>query len=189
MYGGIDMSKVALFLAQGCEEVEALTVVDLIRRAGIELDMISITGDKMITSSHNVTFMADKLFEEADIDSYDMLVLPGGMPGTLNLEAYKPLCDKVVSFAGSGKYIAAICAAPTIFGHLGLLKGKNASCYEGMEDGLCDALVNKDEVNVDGNIITSRGLGTAIPFGLKLISLLQDEASAKTISDKIIFRK
>lgn len=183
------MKKIAIFLAQGCEEVEALTVVDILRRAGLTMDMISVTGDKSVTSSHNVTFEADYLFEDANIDEYDMLVLPGGMPGTNNLAAHKALCDKVVEFEGnSNKYIAAICAAPTVFGRLGLLKEKAACCYEGMEDGLLEANVTKDEVTVSGNIITSRGLGTAIPFALKLVEILCGKEVSDGIKDKIIYR-
>lgn len=183
------VSKVAVFFATGHEEIEALTVVDLLRRAGIETNMISITGAKNVTGSHQITTQMDKLFEEEDFAQYDLLVLPGGMPGTTNLEAYKPLMELLHEFLTQNKKIAAICAAPTVFGHAGFLKGKKACCYPGKEDGLTGAEVTYNEVEVDGNIITSRGLGTAIPFALKLIALLQNEDSAAVIAKKVVFQQ
>ena len=165
------MSKVAVFFATGHEEIEALTVVDLLRRAGIETNMISITGELEVTGSHNITTKMDKLFEEENYDEYDIVVLPGGMPGTQN------------------KMMAAICAAPTVSGHAGFLKEKKACCYPDMEDGLFGAEVSYNEVEVDGNVITSRGMGTAIPFGLKLVALLQGQASADALGAKIVYRQ
>lgn len=180
------MSEVNIFFATGYEEVEALTVVDLLRRAGIETDMVSVTGDLNVTSSHGVTVKMDKLFDDVSKDA-KMLVLPGGMPGTLNLKAHEGLKELIMSYNNDGKYIAAICAAPTVFGAFGLLEGKNAVCYPGMEDGLTGANKLTDSVMVDGNIITSRGLGTAIDFGLKLISVLRDQATADDIANKIVY--
>lgn len=183
------MSKVAVFFATGHEEIEALTVVDLLRRAGIETNMISITGELEVTGSHNITIQMDKLFEEENYDEYDIVVLPGGMPGTKNLEAYEPLMNLLKDRVAQNKMIAAICAAPTVFGHAGFLKGKKACCYPDMEDGLLGAEVSYNEVEVDGNVITSRGMGTAIPFGLKLVSLLQGKASADALGAKIVYRQ
>ena len=116
---------VAVFFANGYEEIEALTVVDLTRRAGIETWMVSITEEKEVTGSHGITVSMDKILKEVDFKEADMIVLPGGMPGTLNLEACEPLMEQVKEFDKNGKYISAICAAPTVFGHLGLLKGKS----------------------------------------------------------------
>lgn len=180
---------VYLFLADGHEEIEALTVVDLLRRAGVEIETVSITGNKKVVGSHGIAHMADKLFDEADFDVAKMLVLPGGMPGTKNLEAYEPLMSKVDEFAQSGKYIAAICAAPTIFGHRGLLKGKEACCYPNMDNQLEGAKVKFNPVCHDGNIITSRGLGTAIEFALEIISTLSDAATAQKIASSVVFSK
>lgn len=118
------MKKVYLFLADGCEEVEALTIVDLLRRAGIEIKTVSITGNLQITSSHQVQFMADELFDEACFTDADMLVLPGGMPGTTNLLSHKGLCDLLTNCNKQKTILAAICAAPSVFSQLGLLKGK-----------------------------------------------------------------
>ena len=118
------MKKVCVFLADGFEEIEGLTVVDILRRAGIDTETVSVMGRKQINGSHGIIVEADKLFEEADIADADMIVLPGGMPGTLNLKAHEGLKTQILSFDSQGKYIAAICAAPTVLSELGLLKGK-----------------------------------------------------------------
>lgn len=186
-YGGRKMSKVNIFFAEGYEEVEALTVVDLLRRAGIETDMISVTGDLNVTSSHGVTIRMDRLFEQAD-EGADMLVLPGGMPGTINLAAHKGLADMINSFNNAGKYLAAICAAPTVYGKMGLLQGKNATCFPGMEKDLIGAEKLTDKVVIDGNIITSRGVGTAIDFGLALVALLKGIGTAQDLASKIVYK-
>ncbi len=181
------MSKVNIFFATGYEEVEALTVVDLLRRAGIETDMISVTGDLNVTSSHNVTVKMDRLFEQAD-ENADMLVLPGGMPGTTNLAQHKGLADMINRYNEAGKYIAAICAAPTVYGKMGLLEGKNATCFPGMESDLRGANKLTDKVVIDGNVITSRGLGTAIDFGLALVALLKGIGTAEELASKIVYK-
>ncbi len=182
------MSKVLIFMAEGHEEIEALTVVDLLRRSGIEIDMVSITGEKKVSGSHGITTICDRLVEEADFASADMLVLPGGMPGTLNLEKCEPLMNHIKGFNESGKTIAAICAAPTVFGRAGLLKGKKATCYPGMEADLLGANTSTDAVCHDGNIITSRGLGTAIPFALEIIKTFQGEDAAEKIAKSVVYR-
>ena len=123
------MPKTAIFLADGFEEIEALTVVDLLRRANIEISTVSIMGRKNVTGSHNITVEADALLEETDFDSLDMLILPGGMPGTTNLADCKALTDKIKEFDEKDKMLCAICAAPTVFGKLGILKGKKACCF------------------------------------------------------------
>lgn len=180
------MSRVNVFFAEGYEEVEALTVVDILRRAGIKTDMVSVTGERAVTGSHGITIQTDKLFEEID-DSAEMIVLPGGIPGTPNLKAHKGLADLISAYNQSGKYIAAICAAPTVYGEMGLLKGRKATCYPGLEDGLVGAEALTDAVVTDGNIITSRGLGTAIDFGLVLTSILLDKGTALNLASKIVY--
>ena len=182
------MAKVNVFFATGTEEVEALTVVDILRRAKIETDMVSTTGDIMVTSSHGVTVKMDKLIEDIDC-SADMIVLPGGIPGVPNLLSNKALNDIIYKYNELyGKYLAAICAAPTIYGKLGLLKGKKATCYPGMEDDLVDAEVCVDSVVVDGKYITSRGLGTAIDFALTLVAILTGQETADQLAAKIVYR-
>ena len=179
---------IAVFFANGYEEIEALTVVDLTRRAGIETWMISITDEKTVTGSHGITVSMDKTLSEVNFEEVDMIVLPGGMPGTLNLEACEPLMEKVKEFDANGKYISAICAAPTVFGHLGLLKGKKACCYPSMEDGLVGAEVTFEPTAVADHILTSRGMGTAIDFGLQIIARFQGQEAADEMAAKIVYR-
>ena len=182
------MKKVGIFMADGCEEIEGLTVVDIVRRAKLEMTTISITDKKEVTSSHNVTFLTDALASEVDFDGFDAIVLPGGKPGTLNLGA-SDMGNKVIKkFAGEGKIVAAICAAPTIYGEMGLLEGKNATCYPGMEDKLLGANWQEQPVVVDGNFVTSRGVGTAIAFALTLVTILKDEETAKSLANSIVYK-
>lgn len=181
------MAKVAIFLATGFEEIEALTVVDLLRRVHVETDMISVGTEKKAVGAHNIAVDTDKIIAEIDFTQYDMLVLPGGMPGTLNLEANGLLMSWVDAFYKQDKYLAAICAAPSIFGHRNLLQGRVASCYPGFEKDLEGATVSYEPVCVDGKIITSRGMGCAIPFGLKLVEILLGEEVSKDLSEKIIY--
>ena len=183
------MSKVCIFLAEGMEEIEALTVVDICRRAQIDTKTVSITQDMMVTSSHAVKVEADMVLSEVDFDTLDMIVLPGGMPGTLNLEACEPLMQKVEEFDKAGKYIAAICAAPSIFGHKGILEGKNACCYPSFEEHLTGAVVSKKPVEVSGHVITSRGMGTAIDFALQIVACLKGQPCADSIKEAIIYQQ
>lgn len=180
------MSRVAVFFGAGYEEIEALTVVDILRRAQIMTDTVSITGEREVTGSHGITVTMDKLFDEVDFDATDVIVLPGGMPGTTNLEAYKPLMDKVDEFYQKDKYIAAICAAPSIFGHKGILKGRKACSNPGFESHLEGADVKQEPAVVDGHIITSRGMGTAIPFGLAILEQLAGKEAAVQMRQKLV---
>ncbi|MBH1940486.1 DJ-1/PfpI family protein [Mobilitalea sibirica] len=182
------MSKVYVFLAEGFEEIEALTVVDLLRRAAIEVLMVSVTGNKEVTGSHQITTTADLLFEEVEYENADMLVLPGGMPGTTNLLMHDGLGRLLQEFNSKGKLLAAICAAPKILGTKGLLNGKSATCYPGFEDSLIGAKYLDTEVVADGNIVTSKGLGTAIDFSLSLIKRLKNEEEAQKIAKAIQYR-
>lgn len=182
------MPKTAIFLADGFEEIEALTVVDLLRRANIEISTVSIMGRKNVTGSHNITVEADALLEETDFDSLDMLILPGGMPGTTNLADCKALTDKIKEFDEKDKMLCAICAAPTVFGKLGILKGKKACCFPGREDDLLGADVQTSSVTKDGHFITSRGMGTAIDFGLAIIEHYQGSGAATSMASKIVYK-
>ena len=183
------MAKVAIFFANGFEEIEALTVVDLLRRAGIEIDMISVTGDKKVTGSHKIPVMVDSLIENITADDYDMLVLPGGMPGTVNLEMCSRLQDAIADFNNKGKLLSAICAAPGVFGRKGILEGRKASIFPGLESELKGANVSYDEVSIDGHFTTSRGMGTAIPFGLAIIERFQGKEAANEMAQKIVFNR
>ena len=181
------MKKIAIFFAEGYEEIEALTVVDLCRRAGIWVDMVSVTDSLQVTGAHGIPVVMDKMLAEVEFDTLDMLVLPGGMPGTRNLEQVPLLLQQLKAFAAAGKYIAAICAAPSVFGHLGLLAGKNACCYPGFEEELTGANVMFHPCEADGNIITSRGMGCAIDFSLKIIEKLENDDTASKIGRQIIY--
>ncbi|MDE6760640.1 MAG: DJ-1/PfpI family protein [Lachnospiraceae bacterium] len=181
------MKKVYLFLATGFEEVEALTVVDILRRGGVDCKTVSVTGDYDVTSSHMVTVRADLLFDEADFSDGEMLVLPGGIPGTPNLKAHEGLAKLIGQYKEAGKDLAAVCAAPTIYGEMGLLEGKNATCFPGMEEGLLGANKLTDNVVCDGQFITSRGMGTCIDFGLALLARLTDQDKAQEIGKKIVY--
>lgn len=182
------MSKVYVFLADGFEEIEGLTVVDILRRAQIDVETVSIMGRKEIHGSHQITLQADCLFEEADVNSADMLVLPGGMPGTKYLEEYQPLLDALLKANEDGKKLAAICAAPRILAGLGLLNGKKAVVYPAMEEYLKDAEILKAPAAVDGNVITGRGMGAAIPFALELVAQLLGKEKAQEISKSIVYQ-
>lgn len=181
------MSKVVVFLADGFEEIEGLTVVDMLRRAGITVITASIQSVKEVKGAHNITVLADELVEDVDYKQVDMVVLPGGMPGTLHLGACKKVTDTVQEFFKAGKEVAAICAAPSVLGDLGILQGKEATCYPGFEERLTGAKTTKDPVVSDGNVTTSRGMGTAILFGAKLIEKLAGKEKAQEILDSIIY--
>lgn len=169
------MSKVSIFMADGMEEVECLAVADMLKRGGVEVETISIMERRMVTSSHNVTILADKMFDEADYSDSDLLFLPGGMPGTTNLGAHEGVCALLKAFDAAGKRVAAICAAPSVLGQLGLLNGRQATCYPGFEDQLKGAAYTRQGVITDGHITTARGVGFAIDMGLELVKLLQGE--------------
>lgn len=182
------MKKIGVFLAEGFEEIEGLTVVDILRRAGLPVTTISIAGQKELHGSHQIGVLADALYGEIDFSEYGGVVLPGGMPGTTNLGNHPGVMETVQSFAAEGKLVAAICAAPSVLGQAGLLKGKKAACYPGFEDKLDGAEVVFEDVAEDGNIITSRGMGTAIPFALRLAAYFTTEQKAKELAEGIIYQ-
>jgi len=182
------MQKTAIFLADGFEEIEALTVVDLLRRAKIDITIVSIMESKSVYGSHEIAVEADTTFDDFDFDGVDMLILPGGQPGTKNLYACEPLKDKIKEFNAEGKMLAAICAAPTVYGKMGLLQGKKATCYPGCEVDLTGADFQTSSVVKDGNFITSRGMGTAIDFGLAIIEHFQGINAAKDMAERIVYK-
>jgi 4-methyl-5(b-hydroxyethyl)-thiazole monophosphate biosynthesis len=181
------MANVCVFLADGFEEVEGLTVVDILRRAGQEVYMISVSGDLSVKGAHGIEVKADCAIDCVDFSAMDMLVLPGGMPGTKNLGNCSLLASQLKSFCEKGKWVGAICAAPSVLGDLGLLSGKKAVCYPGFEERLLGAEVTEERVVKDGNIVTSRGVGTAIPFALCLAGCLAGEEKAREIKESIIY--
>lgn len=181
------MKRAGIFFAEGFEEIEALTVVDLLRRAGIEALCVSIENEKQVTGSHSITVSMDAGIDEVDFDSLDIIVCPGGMPGTKNLEGCAKLTSQIREFYDKGRLIGAICAAPMIFGHLGLLEGRKACIFPGMEEELQGAEVVFDRVAQSDHVITSRGMGTAIAFGLHIVEALTDEKTAQELGRKIVY--
>ena len=180
------MSKVFAFLADGLEEVECLAVVDVLRRAGAEVTLVSVTGSREITGSHHIHFQADALFDETAAEDADVLFLPGGMPGSVHLSQCEPLIQALKAQNQAGKRIAAICAAPAVvLGHHGLLRGKRATCFPGFEEELNGAIVVDQGVVTDGNITTAKGLGVALDLGLELVKLLIDEKTADDLKKTI----
>ena len=182
------MSKIGIFMADGCEEIEGLTVVDIVRRAKMDITMISVNGKREVTSSHQVTFLTDALAAEVDYDTLDGIVLPGGMPGTLNLQADETVNKVIRQFAAEGKLVCAICAAPSVLGAAGILEGKWATCHPGFEEKLTGAKVEEKEVVVDGNVITSRGMGTAIPFALEIVRYFADDETVEQVRKGLVYR-
>ncbi len=185
------MSKVCVFLADGFEEVEGLTVVDLLRRADIKVDTVSIMKSKSskIEGRSKIVVHADLMFDEENFKDVEMLVLPGGMPGTTYLGEHEGLKELILKFDKHEKKLAAICAAPSVFGKYGVLDGRRATVYPGLENKLGKAdVVLDEEVVVDGHVTTSRGAGTAIPFALELIRQLKGEEKAEEVRKSIIFR-
>ena len=178
--------KIYVFLAQGFEVTEALATVDVLRRAKLDTQTVSITSSREVESANGITVKADVLFSDIDANSADMLLLPGGMPGTLNLEACEPLTDLVAKFYNEGKFIAAICAAPSILGHLGILKGKKATCYPGFESELNGAEISSESVVRDGKVITAKGMGVSCRFGLEIIKALLGDQTADSVAQAAI---
>ena len=179
------MGKVYVFLADGFEEIEGLTVVDLLRRAGVETVTVSVMKELLICGAHGIKVYADAMFADLDYSDGDMLVLPGGMPGTTNLGTHDGLCELLRRYASEGKRISAICAAPSVLGQNGLLEGKQATCYPGFEGELKGAVYTAGRVAADGTVITGKGPGTAIDFALAIITALRGEKTAKAISDAL----
>ena len=183
----IDMKrKIAVHLAGGFEEIEAISIIDVLRRADLEVLVVSVTGKTEISGAHQIKVIADILFEDVNYDEMYMIVLPGGMPGAANLDAHAGLKHQIMKFVAENKQLAAICAAPLVFGNLGILEGKQAVCYPGFEEYLKGAEVLKIPVAQAGNIITGRGPGVAIQFALKIVEQAVSVEKAQLLSSQMI---
>ena len=169
------MAKVAVILANGFEEIEALTVVDVLRRANIYCDMVGF--EEQVTGSHGIQVKADCVFD-GDLSDYDLLVLPGGMPGSANLRDNQALISEIQAFNQEGKKISAICAAPIALHQAGVLKDKHFTCYDGVQENITDGIYQKETVVVDGNLTTSRGPSTALAFAYELVAQLGGDAES-----------
>lgn len=178
---------VYLFLAEGFEEIEAITPIDILRRAGIEIKAVTINGNREVKGRSGIGVIADITIDEVQTDKMEMVILPGGMPGTKNLDQDEQVQNIIQYAVDNDRWIAAICAAPTILGKAGYLKEKDAVCYPGCEEDLKGAVIGDKPVVRCGKIITSKGAGTAIDFSLELVSALRSEALAAKVGKEIIY--
>lgn len=176
-----------VFLATGFEDIEALAPVDIMRRAGLNVQTVSITGERIVESAHGVGVASDKLLSEIDFTEAEMIVLPGGLPGSTNLDACKPLTQAIARHFETGGPIAAICAAPLVFGHLGLLQGRRATCYPGVESELKGATYTAAIVEQDENIITGKGPGAAFEFGYTIVDYFLGEGASQPLRQGMIY--
>lgn len=180
------MKNIAVHLATGFEEIEAISIIDVLRRAELNVQVVSITDELIVEGSHNIKIIADILFQDVDYSLVDMIVLPGGMPGSANLNAHDGLREQILNFNDSGKLLGAICAAPMVFGNLGIFKDKEATCYPGFEGELHGAIVTENDVELAGTVVTGKGAGVAIKFALKIVEMIKGEETAKNLSEKMI---
>ena len=182
------MKKAAVFLADGFEEIEGLTVIDTLRRAGVLVTSVSVMERRVIDGAHNIKVYADKMFEDVDTEEFDMLVLPGGGAGTQNLKAHEALKEAIKKAASQGRLVGAVCSAPTVLSSCGILDGKKATCYPGCEKEFGTGVAFTDEAVVrDGNIITAKSMGAALLFSLALTEALCGEECANKVKNDIVY--
>ena len=180
------MEKLAVQLAEGFEEIEAVTIIDVLRRASFDVTVVSITKKLEVTGSHSIIIFADQLFKNVDYSLIDMIILPGGMPGATNLNNHAGLQEQILNFNKNNKPLGAICAAPIVFGNLGILKNKNATCYPGFENKLEGATITGNNIELAGNIVTGKGAGVAMEFALKIVEMFKGKEFADELGAKMI---
>lgn len=182
------MASVLIPLAEGCEELEAVTLIDLLRRAGITVTTASLSNQAQLSASRQVRLIADTLLDDVVYDEFDMLLMPGGQPGTTNLDEDHRIHAIIKRLHHGGKYIAAICAAPMVLASTGILDGKRATCYPGALDPQTwpDIEITDDPIVIDGKILTSRGPGTAMDFALTIIELLTDKKTRDQVETGLV---
>jgi protein deglycase len=180
------MKHITVHLAEGFEEIEAVSIIDVLRRADFEVTVVSVNQEIVVEGSHSIKITCDKLFQDVDYSTIDMIVLPGGMPGAENLKAHGGLREQILNFNDSNKPLAAICAAPMVLGNLGLLKDKKATCYPGFEDELHGAVITGNDVEATDNIITGKGAGVAIEFALKIVEMFKGAEEAQKLAKKMV---
>lgn len=178
--------KIAVHLADGFEEIEAISIIDVLRRADIEVIVVSMTGKLEVAGAHQIKVIADAVFEAVDYNDLFMIVLPGGMPGASNLDAHVGLKNQIIQFNQQNRPLAAICAAPMVLGNLGILKGKQAVCYPGFESYLKEAEVLTVPVVESGNVITGRGIGTVLEFALAIVEKAVSAEKSGLIAKQIL---
>lgn len=180
--------KILVFLADGFEEVEALTVVDYLRRVDIEVDMVSITDKKEVKGAHEIRVIADKLLKDLSIEDYKGLVIPGGLPGATNLQASSGVVDIVKEIYKNKGLVAAICAGPIVLQEAGVIKNKDFTCYPGFEEKIVDGNHKDLDVVIDGNIITSRGPALAVDFSLEIVNYLLGAEKREELKEGILYK-
>lgn len=178
--------KVFIHLAPGFEEMEAITTIDILRRASIDTTVVSICDCPQVTGAHDIEVRADITFNRADYNQADMLVLPGGLPGSHNLAKHPGLGEKIKAHHEQGKWLAAICAAPLVFGRLGILEGEEAICYPSFEGELKGATISEDIVAVSGKFITGKGPGVTMDFALEIVKQIKGEDVAKQVAHGLL---
>lgn len=176
-----------VFLAEGFEDIEALAPVDILRRAGLEVETVSITDEIVVRSAHGVGVVADRTLAEIDFDDAELMFLPGGLPGATNLDACQELREGLTGHFKAGRPIAAICAAPLVLGRLGILEGRRATCYPGFEGELKGADYTAALVEQDGQFITGKGPGAAMELGYVLVELLKDKQTADALREGMMY--
>ncbi len=181
----MSMKTVAVHLAHGFEEIEAISIIDVLRRAEIKVIMVSVVNTLEVEGSHGIKVVADQIFEDVDYKKVDMIVLPGGMPGSLNLDKHEGLRKQILAFNKNNKPLGAICAAPLVLGNLGILEGKKATCYPGFEKYLTGAEITGNPAVISGNIVTAKGAGVAIQFALKIVEFLINKKTACDLAKKM----
>lgn len=180
------MDQIIVHLADGFEEVEAVTIVDVLRRAALDVIIVSVSGKLLVRGSHHIEIKADALFEDVDYAQGKMIILPGGMPGAKNLNGHEGLRSEILNYHKNNKFLAAICAAPLVFGNLGILMGKRAVCYPGFEAHLIGAEISLAPYMVDEHIITGRGVGAALKFSLEIVRILSGEEQASQLRKNLL---
>ncbi|MDO4932288.1 MAG: DJ-1/PfpI family protein [Prevotellaceae bacterium] len=183
------MAKVYEFMANGTEELEALTVVDVLRRGGVDIKTVSISGTEEIESSHGVVIKCDMRIEDACLDDADMLLLPGGLPGSTHLLEHEGVREALLRHAAEGRRIGAICAAPMVLGDLGLLKGRKATCYPGFEKYMDGAEYTEELYTVDGNIITGCGPAATLPYSYAILEMLTDKDTVERLKEGMMYNR
>ena len=182
-----EMAKAYEFLADGFEDIEALAPVDILRRAGVEVTTVSIGSTTAVTSAHGVTVEADTTFGQASLDDADLLLIPGGMPGAKNIDEHEGVRQAVVRQAKAGRLVGAICAGPMVLGHLGLLRGRRATCYPGFEDQLEGAEYTAAQATIDGNIITGKGPGATLNYAFLIAEVMKGSRVAEALKESMMY--
>lgn len=177
------------FLAPGYEEVEALTIVDVLRRAGLLVSTVSMDGDKIAMGAHNIPVIADFVFDDCDFSDAELLFLPGGMPGSTNLDGHAGLKELLINYYSKGGLVAAVCAAPLVLGHLGITEGKTCTCYPGFEKELGKANYTGKMVEVDGNLITGRGPAACLELAYTILNVLGKNEQSMQIREGMMYNQ